>query len=162
MSNKTAIALFVGTFTLAGCGSGPTKPESRYPVMSPGWEIVTISREGQDLVYIKTDSIKKEGNIANATWAVNYSKPFQLPSGKWQASVSVLSRFDCIGRKSKDLKLNAYSGHNLQGDVVDTQTYQERKLKWENIKPGSVADKVLKRACSASLPDTYRHRQVPQ
>ena len=96
-------------------------------------------------VSLDAKSVRKQGNIVNATVRVVFTTPVQTPKGAWM-SARTMASFDCV---KKSLAANEITYY---GDRAESKVVEHKVNKIPGYGPalgGSLGDVALKHLCSA-------------
>ena len=109
------------------------------------WIEVTRSSDGDQTVYVDSDSIKKKGN-KYTMWSLSDFKTVQKFENDRFLSQMMHEEYDCEEETKRLLDFYSYSGNMRGGDIV----YSETNIKMESasMPPGSIGETSLNRVCS--------------
>jgi hypothetical protein len=108
------------------------------------WNEVTRSSDGDQTVYVDSDSIKKKGNKFTM-WSLLDFKTVQKFENDRFLSQMMREEYDCQEETQRLLDLYLYSGNMRGGGIV----YSETNIKMEaaSTLPGSIGETSLNRVC---------------
>ena len=99
--------------------------------------------QGGYTAYVDPDTIRRKGDLVKLWRLINF-KTTQTVAGDSFLSVKEQTEFDCTEGRMRGLALAAFSGNSGTGDVVYSQSVEQ---KWEPVFPGSVGQDMWKVAC---------------
>lgn len=114
---------------------------SAIPLISFAQNWVKVTTSELDNVYIDTISLKKNGNNRRVWVLSDYKKKDK----HGDLSNKVLSEFDCVEDRVKNLDYTMFNGNMGNGTV--TTHIPSANSSWQFVSPGSVDDALLKFVC---------------
>jgi len=127
---------------LAGAALAQGEPAAA----SSTWYSVALSDSEE--AFVRTDSIKLVGSQVQLRAKENFLAPRDsTKKGKTYQSVRTDYRLDCAQRKIAMFEMKAYSGTELQGEVVQKASRNERNLIWMDAPRASVFGEILDYGC---------------
>jgi len=113
----------------------------------------SVATSDSEVAFVKTNSIKQVGATVQVKVKENFTAPRPAAkAGKTFLSTLTVYRVDCGSKKIAMSKNEAFSGSDLQGDVVQKASRNDRTLIWMHAPPASVFFEIV----------TYTCRQPPQ
>jgi hypothetical protein len=113
----------------------------------------SVATSDSEIAFVKTLSIKAVGTNVEVKVKENFTAPKPAAKqGKSYLSTRTVYRVDCNSRKIAMSKTEAFSGTDLQGDVVQKASRNDRNLIWMDAPPASVFFEIV----------TYTCRHAPQ
>ena len=108
----------------------------------------SVATSDSEEAFVNTNSIK----LVGTTLAVKVKENFTAPrpaakEGKSFQSTRMLYRVDCASRKIAMAKTEAFSGKDLQGDVVQKASRNDRNLIWMDAPPATVFFEIVTYTC---------------
>ncbi len=105
------------------------------------------------MAFVNTNSIKPVGTTIEVRVKENFTAPRPAAKeGKTFQSTRTVYRVDCASRKIAMAKTEAFPGKDLQGDVVQKASRNDRNLIWLDAPPATVFFEIV----------TYTCRHAPQ
>jgi hypothetical protein len=134
-------------WTLQSCGEGGSA-EALPKSASPSSEWILFSKTDSAMIYIKPDTIVREGPLGKAWFMYDFFSPKQMTqyhSLKWFGSMKVLEKFNCslgtVGEAQEVLYKDPLGGGQIMHSAASTPEYLEPA-------PDSLASQMLQRVCS--------------
>ena len=96
--------------------------------------------------YVDLTAVEKSGNTARM-WSL---RDFDQPQSKGPIIYSsrvVLTEYDCVDRRSRDLQSSTFTGKMRTGEVTYTSP---TSTEWQYVEPGSAGEELLKVACKST------------
>jgi hypothetical protein len=148
IKNISSVVLGFATIVL-GCGLAAAQGE---PAAGAGkWYSVATSDSEE--AFVNTNSIKQVGTTVEVKVKENFTAPKPAAKkGKTYLSTRTLYRVDCASRKLAMSKTEAFPDKDLQGDVVQKASRNDRNLIWMDAPPATVFFEIV----------TYTCRHAPQ
>lgn len=113
----------------------------------------SVATSDSEEAFVNTNTIKLVGTNVEVKVKENFTAPRPAAKqGKTFLSTRTLYRVDCATRKLAMAKTEAFSGKDLQGDVVQKASRNDRNLIWMDAPPASVFFEIV----------TYTCRNAPQ
>jgi hypothetical protein len=109
------------------------------------WVQVTENIEAGQTVYVDSDSIRREGDMA-AMWALYDYKTAQSTAGDTFLSRKVQNEFNCAQEMRRMVSVKEFSGNMASGKVVHMGSSLFTTAKWVSARAG-LAETLLKVAC---------------
>lgn len=110
------------------------------------WYQVAIS--ASETAYVNNNAIKLVGDTVEVKVKENFASARPAASGgKTFLSTRTLYRLNCAGRKIAMSKTEAYSGADLQGEVVQKASRNDRNLIWMDAPTATVFGEILDYGC---------------
>jgi len=108
----------------------------------------SVATSDSEVAFVKTNSIKQVGTTIEGKVKENFTTPrAAAKAGKTFLSTRTLYRVDCTSRKIAMSKNEAFSGTDLQGDVVQKASRNDRNLIWMDAPPASVFFEIVTYTC---------------
>lgn len=108
----------------------------------------SVATSDSEVAFVKTNSIKQVGTTIEVKVKENFTAPrAAAKAGKTFLSTRTLYRVDCASRKIAMAKTEAFSGSDLQGDVVQKASRNDRNLIWMDAPPASVFFEIVTYTC---------------
>lgn len=105
---------------------------------------VPLGDNNKMTVYADPDTIRRKGNLVKIWVLMDYKTAQTSAAGKSYLSSKGQSEFDCAEERRRTLAYRFFSGHMGKGNVVFTNSDED---KWEPVEPGSVGQIMWKLAC---------------
>ena len=117
---------------------------SLIPQVQAKW--VHIGATEEAVYSVETGSIRIYENQIRRAWVRTqfFAAQNVIPS-KSHSSYRSLDQFDCREERARSLQLEAFSGYDLEGEIIFT--YNE-PTKWVYASPGSIKAGIMKFVCS--------------
>jgi hypothetical protein len=114
-----------------------------------GWKFLMVSEDGTYAVFGSLRHAIREGNVVSV-W-LRFENREQQINGAGASYKSLVERrmYDCARVTAKAVSSTYYVESNLSG-VGSSSTYDEKKLAWDPVIPGSVGDSLLEWACNST------------
>ncbi len=110
------------------------------------WYSVALSDSEE--AFVRTDSIQLVGTQVQLRAKENFLAPRDAAKkGKTYQSTRTDYRLDCAQRKVAMLKTEAFAGSDLQGEVVQKASRNERNLIWMDAPRATVFGEILDYGC---------------
>ena len=110
------------------------------------WYQVAIS--SSETAYVNNNAIKLVGDTVEVKVKENFNAPRPAASGgKTFLSTRTLYRLNCAGRKIAMSKTEAFSSADLQGEVVQKASRNDRNLIWMDAPTATVFGEILDYGC---------------
>jgi len=150
MRAQKVTSLVLGFVTVL-LGGGLAAAQGAPEASAGNWYSVATS--DSEVAFVKTDSIKQAGTTLEVKVKENFTAPRSAAkAGKSYQSTRTLYRVDCSSRKIAMSKTEAFSGTDLQGDVVQKASRNDRNLIWMDAPAATVFFEIV----------TYTCRRAPQ
>ncbi len=108
----------------------------------------SVATSDSEVAFVNTNSIKQVGTTVEVKVKENFTAPRPAAkAGKSFLSMRTLYRVDCASRKIAMSKNEAFSGSDLQGDVVQKASRNDRNLIWMDAPPASVFFEIVTYTC---------------
>jgi hypothetical protein len=108
----------------------------------------SVATSDSEVAFVNTNSIKQVGTTIEVKVKENFTAPRPAAkAGKTFLSARTLYRVDCASRKIAMSKTEAFSGSDLQGDVVQKASRNDRNLIWMDAPPASVFFEIVTYTC---------------
>jgi hypothetical protein len=143
MRHRTELAALAAIFTtlISACATAPTQPA---PVEA--WFKVAISSSSE--AFVDTNAISRVGTLVDVRVKENYFTPRPAPKeGKTFQSARTDYRLDCAQRRVAMRLTEAFEGLDLQGNVVQKASRNDRNLIWMDAPRASVFGEILDYGC---------------
>ena len=110
------------------------------------WYQVAIS--SSETAYVNNNAIKLVGDTVEVKVKENFNAPRPAASGgKTFLSTRTLYRLNCAGRKIAMARTEAFSSADLQGEVVQKASRNDRNLIWMDAPTATVFGEILDYGC---------------
>jgi hypothetical protein len=120
---------------------------------SGGAKWYSVATSDSEEAFVNTNSLKLVGTTVEVRVKENFTAPRPAAKeGKTFLSTRTIYRVDCASRKIAMSKTEAFSGKDLQGDVVQKASRNDRNLMWMDAPAASVFFEIV----------TYTCRKAPQ
>lgn len=118
---------------------------------SSGDKWQSVAKTDNQEAFVNTSSITTVDGQLEARVKQNYAQA-QPAAKKDKSYLSTRSvyRFDCAQRKIGMKELRAYSGADLQGDVVQKATSKDKNMQWLPAEERTVFGELLDYVCKAA------------
>jgi hypothetical protein len=116
---------------------------------SPTWHLVnTDGQSGRATFVDAANIIYRRGGRLTAWTMINYRDPQTdtYRHSEYRSEIS-LETFDCIDRRSALITLTKFTADRGDGDVEDKLEFDDKDLRWNYIRPGSIGEAVLDYVC---------------
>jgi hypothetical protein len=148
IKNVSSLALGFAAVTL-GCGLAMAQQAPA--TGADKWYSVATS--DSEVAFVNTNSIKTVGTMIEVRVKENFTAPRPAAKeGKTYQSTRTVYRVDCATRKIAMSKTEAFPGKDLQGDVVQKASRNDRNLIWMDAPTATVFFEIV----------TYTCRHAPQ
>lgn len=108
----------------------------------------SVATSDSEVAFVNTQSMKAVGATIEVKVKENFTAPKPAAkAGKTYLSTRTLYRVDCASRKIAMAKTEAFSGGDLQGDVVQKASRNDRNLIWMDAPPASVFFEIVTYTC---------------
>jgi hypothetical protein len=108
----------------------------------------SVATSDSEVAFVNTNSIKQVGTTIEVKVKENFTAPRPAAkAGKTYLSARTRYRVDCASRKIAMSKTEAFSGTDLQGDVVQKASRNDRNLIWMDAPPASVFFEIVTYTC---------------
>jgi hypothetical protein len=114
-----------------------------------GWEFLMVSPDGTYAIFGSHRHATREGGIVSLWDRYEFRESQPRNGGANYKSVVYREMYDCTGVRSKSVSNTYYSENNLSG-VGPSYTYEEAKVAWAPVIPGTVGDSLLDWACKTT------------
>jgi hypothetical protein len=140
-----AALMFVGLSSLLTL-SGVARAEEEAAAGSEKWYSVATSDAEE--AFVNTNSIKLVGTAVELRAKENFVAPRDsVKKGKTYQSTRTVYRLDCTQRKIAMQETKAYSGSDLQGEVVQKASRNDKNLIWMDAPTATVFGEILDYGC---------------
>ncbi len=103
-----------------------------------------VGKTPEALVYIDRASIERQGGVARMVDIFDFTAAQQV-EGKSYLSLQSLAEYDCIERRTRPLRIIAFSKNMGEGSVASSL---ETPGPWEHVAPASMEQELWRLACS--------------
>jgi hypothetical protein len=111
----------------------------------------SVAKTDHQEAFVNTTSIVTVGSQLEARVKQNYMQAQPAAKkDKSYLSTRSLYRFDCAQRRIGMKELRAYSGADLQGDVVQKATSKEKNMQWLPAEERTVFGELLDYVCKGA------------
>jgi hypothetical protein len=111
----------------------------------------SVAKTDHQEAFVNTTSIVTVGSQLEARVKQNYAQAQPAAKkDKSYLSTRSLYRFDCAQRRIGMKELRAYSGADLQGDVVQKATSKEKNMQWLPAEERTVFGELLDYVCKGA------------
>jgi hypothetical protein len=143
MRVKNVAPLYLGTvLAVLGCGHAVAQGAGS----SDKWHSVATSDSEE--AFVNTASIKLVGTTVEVRVKENFTAPREsAKKGKTFLSSKTTYRLDCAARRIAMAKMAAYPGKDLQGEVVQEASRNDRNLIWMDAPRATVFGEILDYGC---------------
>jgi len=139
------IALLGAGLVIVASFSGAALAQSA-PATADKWYSVALSDNEE--AFVNTNTIKAVGSQMQVRVKENYLAPREsAKKDKTYQSARTEYRVDCANRKVAMLETRAYSGSDLQGEVVQKGSRNEKNLIWMDAPRATVFGEILDYTC---------------
>ncbi len=108
----------------------------------------SVATSDSEVAFVNTSSIKQVGTTVEVKVKENFTAPRPAAkAGKTFLSTRTLYRVDCASKKIAMSKNEAFSGADLQGDVVQKASRNDRNLIWMDAPAASVFFEIVTYTC---------------
>jgi len=108
----------------------------------------SVATSDSEEAFVNTQSMKPVGTTIEVKVKENFTAPRPAAkAGKTFLSTRTLYRVDCTSRKIAMAKNEAFSGADLQGDVVQKASRNDRNLIWMDAPPASIFFEIVTYTC---------------
>jgi hypothetical protein len=143
MRYGNSLSVAVATFALA-CPVGGAQAQDA----TAGEKWQSVAKTDHQEAFVNTTSIVAVGGQLEARVKQNYAQAQPAAKkDKSYLSTRSLYRFDCAQRKIGMKELRAYSGADLQGDVVQKATSKDKNMQWLPAEERTVFGELLDYVC---------------
>jgi hypothetical protein len=119
----------------------------------PDWQ--QVAEADSKTVFVNLNSLKRNGNIVQATVKENYVEP--QPSAKKDKtflSARNVYRFDCSAARVAYKEMHAFPLADLQGKEIQKAEYRDKNLVWMDAPSGTVFEALLRYSCDKAPADS--------
>jgi len=141
-TTRTVSALVICA-SLAGCQTPSGSSAAAAP--SANWQEVVKSDTQQ--VFIDVSSLKKVGDVVEASAKTNFASPLMTANNKPYLSAANVYRLDCAQRKVAMKSIQAYAETELQGKVMQKANFYDNNLQWMDAPTDTVFAHMIDFAC---------------
>ena len=110
-------------------------------------EWLLLGRTDAFRMYIDSKSIERRGGTAQLWQLMDFTSAQWVDAQTAVGSIKTRVEHDCAQPRSRALVVEAYSEQMGDGRVVATERAADPQ--WDNIQPGSTAEKTQQLACDA-------------
>jgi hypothetical protein len=111
----------------------------------------SVAKTDHQEAFVNTTSIVTVGSQLEARVKQNYAQAQPAAKkDKSYLSTRSLYRFDCAQRRIGMKELRAYSGADLQGDVVQKATSKDKNMQWLPAEERTVFGELLDYVCKGA------------
>jgi hypothetical protein len=114
-----------------------------------GWKLLDVSSDGTTAIFGSHRHDSRKGNVV-AVWLRYEYRDSRSQNGESFKSLVERSLYDCDRIASKEISQTAYPDNNLEGVPVLSSTFDEGKVTWTPVIPGTVGDELLDWACKTT------------
>ena len=108
----------------------------------------SVATSASEVAYVNVNAIKRVGDTVEVKVKENFTSPRPAASGgKTFLSTRTRYRLDCAQRKIAMAKTEAFSAADLQGEVVQKASRNDRNLIWMDAPTASVFGEILDYGC---------------
>lgn len=130
---------------MLGCGLAAAQGAPAAGADNKWYSVATSDSEE---AFVNTNSIKLVGTTVEVKVKENFTAPRPAAkAGKTFLSTRTLYRVDCGTRKIAMAKTEAFPGKDLQGDVVQKASRNDRNLIWMDAPRATVFGEILDYTC---------------
>jgi hypothetical protein len=116
------------------------------PATADKWYSVALSDNEE--AFVNTNAITAVGSQMQVRVKENYLAPREsVKKGKTYQSARTEYRVDCANRKVAMLETKAYAGTDLQGEVVQKASRNDKNLIWMDAPRATVFGEILDYTC---------------
>jgi surface-adhesin protein E len=116
-----------------------------------GWVFLMVSQDGIFTTFGSHRHATREGSVVSLWLRYEYRESRSLTGGANYKSVVYREMYDCSGVRSKSVSNTFYSESNL-AVLGPSYTYDEAKVAWAPVIPGTLGDSLLDWACKTTPP----------
>ena len=113
------------------------------PVYAEWVEVYVIDQAGGATIYVDSDTIRRKGDRVTM-WELIDFKTTQALAGLSFSSLKKQSQYDCAEEQMRRLTVTDFSGNMGNGEVVYTDSSEQ---KWRPVEPDSSGQALWKVAC---------------
>ncbi|MFO1406668.1 MAG: hypothetical protein U1F08_03935 [Steroidobacteraceae bacterium] len=108
----------------------------------------SVATSASEVAYVNVNAIKRVGTTVEVKVKENFTAPRPAASGgKTFLSTRTLYRLDCGQRKIAMSKTEAFAAADLQGEVVQKASRNDRNLIWMDAPTATVFGEILDYGC---------------
>jgi hypothetical protein len=145
ITKRALIPLALGALAVTGCATGPSQTTTGAAKGPSGWSYVGSNASG-DSFFIDYGTIRRNGAFAIAAQKQTWKTPEIFCKGDSPArSARFIGEFDCRAEQTRRLHSTAFSGPDLDGEVV---VGSNASGPWRRVVPGTIGARMLKAACN--------------
>jgi hypothetical protein len=113
----------------------------------------SVATSDSEVAFVNTNSIKAVGTTVEVRVKENFTSPRPAAKeGKTYQSTRTVYRVDCASRKIAMARTEAFPGKDLQGDVVQKASRNDRNLIWQDAPPATVFFEIVTYTCRNAPP----------
>jgi hypothetical protein len=138
------IPLALGHLAVSGCATGPNQASTSTAPGPSAWTYVGSNSSG-DSYFIDHGTIRRSGDYAKVAEKHIWKRPELFCDGNNTAqSGRFVGEYNCRTEKMRTLLSTAYSGPDLDGELVFGS---DDSSPWRRVGPGTPGELVLKAVC---------------
>jgi hypothetical protein len=116
-------------------------------VCSVAWaEWAFVGKTDDHSFFVDKSTKRKNGNIVKM-WALRDYSSVQISGELKYSSTVILYAYDCKEEAAAIVSISGYVGAMGSGNVVQTETHQQREWDWQPVIPGSIGRTQWEIAC---------------
>lgn len=142
--NSVSMAVVVLSLACQGCVA-----PAQIPLSGDTWQ--SVAKTDNQEAFVSTSSMTSVDGQLEARVKQNYAQAQPAAKkNKSYLSTGNVYRFDCAQRRIGMKELRAYSGADLQGDVVQKATSRDKNMQWLPAEERTVFGELLDYVCKGA------------
>jgi hypothetical protein len=118
------------------------------PMPAGGWGFLEVSADGTLAIFGSRRHATREGNVTALWFRYEYRESQSNGNESYKSAVQ-RQLYDCARMSSKVVSIALYRESNLSGEG-SSNTFDESKIRWAPVIPGTMGDFLLDWACKAA------------
>jgi hypothetical protein len=145
MNKMNTLAIVTG---LAALMTGWTIAAAQGTVAASDGKWQWVATSDSEQAFVNTQAVKLVGATVEVKVKENFTAPRPAAKeGKTFQSTRTVYRLNCAERKIANAKMEAFSGTDLQGEVVGKASRNDRNLIWMEAPTATVFGEILDYGC---------------
>lgn len=146
IAKRALVPLVLGSLVMTGCATtGPSQTSTSTFQGQANWSYAASDPSG-DTYFIDYGTIRRDGDYAKVAQKHVWKKPEVFCNGDSHGrSALFVGEYDCRARQTRSLMSAAYSGPDLDGELVFGS---DAAGPWQRVVPGTVSANILDAVCN--------------